>query len=166
MPSVLFICTANRFRSPIAEACFRDLLHQQGVEKAWSVGSAGTWTKPGLSALPSAGWSHEHLNLDLSGHRSQPVSRALLAAYDLIVVMERNQKESLAIEFPEIRPHLFLLSEFSAGMLYDVPDPVKTSQQTHTAYLEAAQELIDLVKASFQRIYSQAARERPSASLL
>ena len=78
MFSVLFVCTANRFRSPIAEACFRELLRKQGIEKDWRVGSAGSWTKSGLAALPSAEWSHTYLGLDLSRHRSQPVSRALL----------------------------------------------------------------------------------------
>jgi protein-tyrosine-phosphatase len=158
MPSVLFVCTANRFRSPIAEACFRALLQKQAIEKDWLVSSAGTWTKAGLSALPSPEWSREHLALDLSGHHSQPVSRALLAEYDLIVVMERNQKESLAIEFPEIRPRLFLLSAFSGEVLYDVPDPVKAKQQTQAAYLESARELIDLVQVSFQAVCAQAGR--------
>ncbi len=158
MPSVLFVCTANRFRSPLAEVCFRELLREQAVEKDWRVGSAGTWTKAGLSALPSAEWSREHLGLDLSGHASRPVGRALLAEYDLIVVMERNQKEALGIDFPEIRARLFLLSAFSGGLLYDILDPVKATEQTQAVYLGAAQELIALLRASFQAICLQAGR--------
>jgi protein-tyrosine-phosphatase len=157
MPSVLFVCTANRFRSPIAEACFRELLRQQESEQNWQVGSAGIWTKPGLSALPSPEWSRESLGLDLSGHRSQPVSQHLLESYDLILVMEHNQKEALGIEFPQIRSRLFLLSKFSGGPEYSIADPVKTSEQTQTDYLEGAQELLSLVQASFQAICSQAA---------
>jgi protein-tyrosine-phosphatase len=156
MPSVLFVCTANRFRSPIAEACFRELLHKQG-EKNWLVGSVGSWTKPGLKALPSAKWSHKQLGLDLSGHRSRPVSRALLAEYDLILVMERNQKESLGIEFPETRSRLFLLSDFSEEP-YDIPDPVRAAEQTQAVYLDAAQELLDLIRVCFQAICVQAER--------
>lgn len=158
MPTVLFVCTGNRFRSPIAAATFQKKLNDEGME-GWQVGSAGTWTESGLSALPSAKWGLTHLGIDLSEHRSRPVSRALLADCDLILVMERNQKEALGIDFPEIRSRLFLLSEFSGEPWYDIPDPVKSEDQSPAAFLESAQELMKLVQECFRAICSQA--ERP-----
>jgi protein-tyrosine phosphatase len=48
MPSVLFVCRANQFRSPLAAACLQRAIKQVGTGTDWVVESAGTWTKPGL----------------------------------------------------------------------------------------------------------------------
>lgn len=148
-PSVLFVCTANRFRSPIAEAVFRKLLQEQGIEKNWIVGSAGSWTEDGLSPIPSNKWSLEHLGLDLSMHHSRSVSRELIAQYDLILVMEKGQKEALLIEYPEMSKKIFMLTELSKGPVYDIRDPIREPEET---CFDVAQEIIRLITNSFQEI--------------
>lgn len=152
-PSVLFVCAANRFRSPIAEGVFRKLLREQGIEKYWIVGSAGSWTEDGLSPIPSAAWILEHLGLDLSKHHSRSVSRELIAQYDLIIVMEKGQKEALQIEYPEKSKEIFMLTEFSKGPIYDIPDPIYGPEET---CFDVAQEINCLVTNSFQEIYLRA----------
>lgn len=57
MPSVLFACTANRFRSPIAAARFSHCLQNEVDVQDWRVGSAGTWAEPGLPVFPFSGWA-------------------------------------------------------------------------------------------------------------
>jgi protein-tyrosine phosphatase len=93
--SELFICQENRFRSPSAEAFFRQLLQKKGIADNWMVGSAGSWTKNGLSPIPSVKWLQENLGLDLSKHQSRLISQDLLVQSDLIILMEKNQKEAL-----------------------------------------------------------------------
>jgi len=73
MPSVLFVCTANRFRSPIAAALFLKALKDQGVKGSWSVGSAGTWAVSGQPVLTSVLEVAQDYGLDLSTHRSRHV---------------------------------------------------------------------------------------------
>jgi protein-tyrosine phosphatase len=148
-PSVLFVCTANRFRSPIVEAAFRKLLQERGIENNWIVGSAGSWTKDGLPPIPSAAWMLEHFGLDLSMHHSRSVSRKLLAQYHLVLVMEKNQKEALQIEFPEFSHKVFMLTEVCNGPVYDIPDPVAQSEEM---CLSVAQEIIHLIENCFQEI--------------
>ena len=96
MPSVLFVCTANRIRSPLAEQLFRRQL-EAGVQDsaAWRVASAGTWTKPGLPAMPLAQQAAAELGLDLSTHRSQPIDDIALEDYGLIITMEQGQQEAI-----------------------------------------------------------------------
>ena len=48
MPKVLFVCTANRFRSPLAAAIFKRFLLESQETGRWRVSSAGTWTRSGL----------------------------------------------------------------------------------------------------------------------
>src|SRR3989304_4135360 len=101
MPSVLFVCTANRFRSPLAAAWFQRCLEQEAGAQNWSVGSAGTWTDPGRAVIPSAKWITDHFGINLESHKAVRINRGLLAQYDLILVMENSHQEALLIEFPE-----------------------------------------------------------------
>lgn len=149
MPSVLFVCTANRFRSPLAAAWFQRRLDQDAGAKGWSVGSAGTWTEPGQPVIPSANWARDHFGVDLSAHRSRRISAELFTHYDLILVMENNHREALLTEFPETKGQLFLLSEVAAGQAYDVPDPVVKSGDT---FQDIAAELRDLVDNGYAGI--------------
>lgn len=122
MPSVLFICTANRFRSPLAAAMFQKNLEQAGMGASWSVSSAGTWATPGEPAIPLAILAARHYTLDLSKHRSRRVDRILLARADLILVMQSSQKEALLTEFPSLKEHIHLLSDVVEQRTYDIPD--------------------------------------------
>jgi len=143
MPSVLFVCTANRFRSPLAAAWFSSHLKKEVDFHNWHIGSAGTWAEPGQTVFPSANWIDEHLGLDLVDHRSQRICKDLIANYDLILVMEKNHREALWVEFPETKGFLFLLSEVATGLTYDITDP--GIQQPGSTFQEIAVELRDLI---------------------
>ena len=123
MPSVLFICRANQFRSPLAAAFLLKQIESGGEE--WSVGSAGTWTKPGQPAASVAITIANRLNLlGLDEHRTRQVGRELLDGYDLILTMETGQLEAIASEFQAVADRSRLLSEVVDGLPYDIPDPV------------------------------------------
>jgi protein-tyrosine-phosphatase len=157
MPSVLFVCTANRFRSPLAAAWFQRRLETEPDAQAWSSGSAGTWAEAGQPVIPSVQWFVDHFGLDLSAHRSQSISRELLARYDLILVMENSHREALLVEFPEIKARLFLLAEAAVGRAYDIPDPVV---QPDESFQDVAAELRDLIGKGCANIMSRARQLR------
>jgi protein-tyrosine-phosphatase len=125
MPSVLFVCTANRFRSPLAEAAFKKCLHDDGILAGWEVRSAGTWTRAGFPAAVSAQRAAIKMGLDIGKHRSQPVTQDLLSKSNLIIVMQASQREAILVEFPVAAGKTILLSEFAEGIPYDIPDPVE-----------------------------------------
>jgi protein-tyrosine-phosphatase len=122
MPSILFVCTANQFRSPIAAAYFTRKLSEAGTPGTWAVESAGTWTPPGLEAHPLAVASAAKLGLDLQPHRTREVSAEMLAGADLVVVMEHGHKEALEAEFPEIRGRVALLGSLAKIPGGEIPD--------------------------------------------
>jgi protein-tyrosine phosphatase len=124
MPSVLFVCTANQFRSPIAAACFSKLIEREGQAKRWRVESAGTWTENGMGAPAIAIQVADSLGLaGLEDHLTRQLDGVLLAQFDLVIVMEMGQKEAICIEFPSICSRFYLLSEIVDGIHYDIPDP-------------------------------------------
>lgn len=149
MPSVLFVCTANRFRSPIASTWFLRCLQKEADVRDWHVGSAGTWAEPGLTVFPSANWVNDHFGINLQAHRATLVDRELLTQYDLILVMENSHHEALRVEFPELKDRIFLLTKVAAGVAYDIPDPGVKQDDT---FLAIARELTNLVDKGFKEI--------------
>jgi len=138
MPSVLFVCTVNRFRSPLATAIFRKALAEEenqrtspwniGSAKDWEVGSAGTSTVPGQPVLPDVLEVAKQLGIDLSCHRSQRADGELLINYDLILVMQESHKEFLLHEHPYLHEHIYLLSHVVQYEFYDIPDSYNSPQ--------------------------------------
>jgi len=153
MPSVLFVCTANRFRSPLAEAVFKKCLQEAGCQEGWEVTSAGTWIEPGLPAFPSALRAARGMGLDLSSHRTKPVTAELLLKMDLVIVMTAGHAEAIRLEFPAAAVKTCLLSEFAAALAYDIPDPFDPMVDNHQAL---AEEISNLVKNGFNKIVAKA----------
>jgi len=129
MPSILFVCTANRFRSPLAAALFDKLLLESNEEGFWQVSSAGTWAVPGEPVISLLEPVADQLGLDLSGHRSSTLDERMLRYHDLTLVMEPGQKEALLAEYPEQREHIYLLSQVVERKEYAVPDTFQTPGQ-------------------------------------
>lgn len=148
MPSVLFVCMANRFRSPLAAAIFRKLLEEKGLTDLWQVGSAGTWAAPGQPVLAFVAQAAQAYGLDLSGHRSERVSAELLAGYDLILVMQASQKEALQSEFPALVERIYLLADVVERRTFDIPD-TSTSLQ---GVMDVSADLDDLIRRGLQSI--------------
>ncbi len=125
MPSILFVCTANQFRSPLAAACLLLAIDHEDTDTKWVVESAGTWTTPGLPAATSAIQVAKQLRLTgLDHHLTRQLDRQLLDQFDLIVVMESGHKEAILTEFPSVCNRVYLLSELVDDFPYDIPDPV------------------------------------------
>jgi protein-tyrosine-phosphatase len=133
MPVIIFVCTANRFRSPIAAACAERKLHIEGQPGEWTVISAGTWTEPDLPAHPKALSAATTLGLNLNTHHTRVVNTALMATADLIIVMEHGHKEALECEFPTCRGRIVLLGELAGERNPEIPDPSKTDFEESNA---------------------------------
>ena len=148
MPSVLFVCTANVCRSPMASALFKDIVSREIGDQVWLIESAGTWAVSGVPAATNSRLAMNERGLEIEDHRSQPVNGDLLNKFDLILTMERRHKESLSIEFPEISGRVYIVSEM-VGRAYDIWDPVGGTLDEFKA---TADELADILTQGYEKI--------------
>jgi len=155
MPSVLFVCTGNQFRSPIAAAAFIKRLNDEGGAEDWRVESVGTWAFAGKPPLPEAIQAAAACGLALEGHTARMVEASMLSNSDLILVMEGGQKEAILSEFHNVSKKVFLLSEMAEGMAYDIPDPLAGEEDLSE---EIAEEVCELVGKGFRKICELAQR--------
>jgi len=149
MPAILFVCTANQFRSPIAAASFAQKLASSNIPETWKVASAGTWTSSGLPAHPKAVIAAAILGLDITNHQTQEINSKLISEFDLVVVMENNHKEALELEFPQVVGKIVILGQIANVIKGEIPDPAKEG----FADSDQIAELIDTsIKRSFSKL--------------
>ncbi len=148
--SVLFVCTGNVCRSPMAAALFNEHARRIGEDGGFTATSAGTWALEEQCASGHVLTVMAQRGLDLSGHRARTVTRGMLAESDVVIVMTRNHREALAAEFPGFRHKIHLMSEM-AGKQYDIADPYGSAVSD---YATCAGELEKLIENGYERIKS------------
>ncbi|HET7200436.1 MAG TPA: low molecular weight protein-tyrosine-phosphatase [Burkholderiales bacterium] len=124
--SVLFVCTGNICRSPTAEAIFRKLAADAGMERRIRADSAGTHGyHVGEPPDPRAQDAAADRGYDLSGLRARRFERADFERFDLIVAMDRGHFALLSgMALPPIARKLKLMMSYARRFKeHDVPDP-------------------------------------------
>jgi protein-tyrosine phosphatase len=149
MVSVLFICTGNQYRSPIAAEAFRGQLIRDGRATQWRVGSAGTWTSAGRHAPPDAVELARLFGINIDGHITRMLDAKMLEDANLVFVMEQGHKESIQAEFPSARKKVYLLSQVMEGFVYDIPDPAGSRREAENII----RDLVKMIRAGSGNIY-------------
>ena len=142
MKTILFVCTANICRSPMAAAIMRQRIARLGLAEQVQVLSAGVWAEEGYGASTNAINTLSARGVDLTGHRSQMVSAPLLAQADVVLVMEEAHRRSLFHLAPKYLGRVYLLTEMS-GRHEDVEDPYGGPLEGYTRTADLLEKLVD-----------------------
>jgi protein-tyrosine phosphatase len=131
---ILFICTGNTCRSPLAEALCKKLLADclgctppELPERGFLVQSAGLSAMMGGRAAEEAVAVAQALGADLSGHSSQPLTADRLGRADYVIAMTQSHLQLLTDHFPRLGPRPRLLCPDGG----DVPDPIGCGQPVY-----------------------------------
>jgi protein-tyrosine-phosphatase len=147
MHSVLFVCTANICRSPLAMGLLREKVKDA---QDWKIESAGTWTVDGEAAAARTIQVLDERGITLKDHHSRIITGDMLAQFNLILTMEHGHKEALKVEFPKMAKRIYLLSEM-VGQKYEIEDPMGSSYQD---FQVTANEIARIIDQGFDRIES------------
>lgn len=124
---ILFVCTGNTCRSPMAEVLCRRMLGERlgcgvaGLEdRGVQVVSAGTSAVAGESPAEEAIRVMDERGLDLRSHVTQPLTDSLVRQADLIFTMTQAHRQDLVREWPSAADRTIVL----AALGTDIPDPI------------------------------------------
>jgi len=138
MKTILFICTGNVCRSPMAEALFRRAVSGRGE---FRVLSAGLGAMDGQPPTPHSVHAMRELGVDISAQRSRMLTTDLVRSADLILGMTHSHVDTVALLYPAAAEKTFLLREFDETLeTYekDISDPIGSS---YPVYVECRDQI-------------------------
>lgn len=182
MKYILFVCTGNTCRSPMAEAIFQSMIKARAegssirtatglfsiaqlVENETGVASAASEEE--LPTAISAGlYAHEgdpatrearqviaaYYQGNLLHHRAQVLHHEQLEASSLILTMTAHQRDSLLDIWPDVADKVFTLSEYAVGIDADVEDPYGLDEE---AYIATAAQISDLIVKLIDKLFDK-----------
>jgi glycine hydroxymethyltransferase len=131
MKTVLFVCTGNICRSPMAEGLFREAVKHRGDFK---VMSAGLGTIDGQPPSIHSVTAMRELGIDISGIRSRTLRAEMVKEADFIFGMTHSHADTLLMLYPQAAEKVFLLREFDETLEMfekDISDPIGGSYETY-----------------------------------
>ena len=131
MKTILFVCTGNVCRSPMAEGIFRHAVKGSGN---YRVLSAGVGAVDGQPPSPHAVRALRELGIDISRQRSRMLTAELIQQADYVFGMTHGHVDAITLLFPQAAEKTFLLREFDETLDIfekDISDPIGGSYDVY-----------------------------------
>ena len=155
---ILFVCSGNSCRSPIAEGLLREKLPAKIGDREVKISSAGTLGINGVPAANHAQTVVAEYSGDISGHRSQGLRRNIIAGADLILAMSAEHVEYFEDRYPEFFPKVHLLKKFANDQSpddADIADPIGSSLDTYRECARIINEEIERILPALMKMIEE-----------
>ncbi|MBY8911721.1 low molecular weight protein arginine phosphatase [Bacillus sp. YC2] len=139
---IIFVCTGNTCRSPMAEALFKSIAETKGLTV--SAGSAGVFASPYGKASAHAVEALFEKRIALN-HSSSPLSEEHIETADLVLAMTEQHKQLIISRFENSRDKVFTIKEYVTGRSGDISDPFGGSLDVYKQTRDELEELLTLL---------------------
>jgi protein-tyrosine phosphatase len=130
--TVLFLCTGDTCRGPMAQGYMKEVLNQKGIKNI-EVRTAGVMTIAGLIPTPEASQVMKNAEVDIANHRSTPLTPELIRRSDLILGMTPFHVQFAVRMAEDAKGKTYLLKEFAASDMknYQITDPMGATLEVY-----------------------------------
>src|ERR1700689_3563936 len=131
MKTILFLCTGNVCRSPMAEGLFRHAVKGRGD---FRILSAGLGAMDGQAPTHHSVQAMREIGIDISNQRSRMLTAELVRSADYIFGMTHSHVDTVGLLYPQMAEKAFLLREFDETLEpyeKDISDPIGSPYQTY-----------------------------------
>lgn len=141
---ILFVCTANICRSPMAEHLLRHALAAEPEPlKSTPVISAGISAREGDGPSENSVFALRKVGLDLERHRSRPLTQSLLDEALAVFCMTETHRAMIEINFHPVPAHVYLMRQFMRDTSEpEIPDPYGLAMKHYEACRDSMVEAI------------------------
>ncbi len=141
MRKILFVCSGNTCRSPLAEGIARKILSDR-IRIPIDVSSAGASAFEGMPAAQHAASVAAQHGIDLSRHRSRLLNRQTVRDADLIVTMGSKHRKTVGVIDPDALSYTVHITEF-CNEFGDVPDPIGGDREEYERVYDLIERCIE-----------------------
>ena len=114
MKKIVFVCTGNTCRSPMAEGIFKHLISKKdNLKNKYDALSAGLYTCEGQRVNDYSIRALNNLGIDISNYTSLSFSRKIAQSAHLILTMTKSHRDSIIEVLPDAKKKVFTLKEYA-----------------------------------------------------
>lgn len=151
MVKIMFVCTGNICRSPMAHYYMQKKVKDLKIENNFLISSCGVFANTGEKSTQNAIEAMKDYDVDLTNHRATNISDTNIEDYDYIITLTASQKQQIKYYYPKLTDKTYTLREFvNKDEIYiDIDDPWGLNL---SVYKSCAIEIVEKVDKLIEKI--------------